>query len=388
MRVILHVDMDAFFAAVEVLDNPRLRGLPVIVGGPSRRSVVAAASYEVRNYGVHSALPLVAALKRCPHATVVPVRHDRYAQVSEQVFAIFYRFTPLVEGLSVDEAFLDVTESQKLFGDGVAIATKIKAAIRDELHLTASAGVAPCKFVAKIASDLKKPDGLVEVKPDEVEAFLRPLAIEKMWGVGPVAAKRLHEAGFVTFGDLAAAPVSQIETLLGSWGVTVHELAKGHDDRPVIADRAAKSIGAENTFDRDLTERSAIERHLLGQCERVAHRLVVSGLRGRTVTIKLKDNLFKLRTVRLRLSEAVNDAGSIFKAVQQLLDRAKYSGWPVRLTGVAVSDLCHGEGQKSLFADQNLVRRSRLEQVVVAARERFGDDSVRRAATLEEDDLG
>jgi len=386
MRVILHIDMDAFFAAVEVLDNPALAGKPVIVGGPSRRSVVAAASYEVRKFGVHSAMPLVTALQKCPHASVVAPRHERYSEVSDQIFAIFRRFTPLVEGLSVDEAFLDVTDSRSLFGDGVTIAKTIKAAIHDELGLTASAGVAPSKFVAKIASDLKKPDGLVVVKEGEVEAFLLPLPIERMWGVGPVAAAKLHESGFATFGDLARAPVAHVESLLGSWGVSVHELAQGHDDRPVVPDMEAKSIGAENTFDHDLTERGAIERQLLGQCERVVQRLVEAGLRGRVVTIKLKDHRFKLHTYRMSLGEPVADVGSFFKAVQRLLDRSKYDGWRVRLTGVSVSDLHAGEGQRSLFEDRDLVRRSRLEQVVVKARERFGDESLRRAATLEDDE--
>ena len=219
--------MDAFYASVEQRDHPELRGKPVLVGGPSARGVVAAASYEARKFGARSAMPMAEALRRCPQAIVVPGRHGHYAAVSSQVFAIFRRYTPLVEGLSLDEAFLDVTGSRALFGDGVEIARRIKAAIRGELELTASAGVAPSKFIAKIASDLEKPDGLVVVRAGEEEAFLAPLSIDRMWGIGPRAAVHLREAGLETIGDLARAGEGRLERLLGSWGASVHRLARG-----------------------------------------------------------------------------------------------------------------------------------------------------------------
>src|SRR6185437_6837526 len=230
-RTILHVDIDAFYASVEQRDDPALRGRPVLVGGRSRRGVVLAASYEARPSGARSAMPMAEALRRCPEAIVVPPRHDRYADVSADVFAIFRRYTPLVEGLSVDEAFLDVTASGALFGDGEAIARRIKREIRDEVGLTASAGVAPCKFAAKIASDLDKPDGLVIV-PDDVAAFLAPLPVERMWGVGPKTAPRLRDAGYATIGDLAAAEPSALATILGEAGAAhVGPLARGVDAR-------------------------------------------------------------------------------------------------------------------------------------------------------------
>ncbi len=254
MREILHIDMDAFFASVEQLDDPSLRGEPVLVGGAERRGVVAAASYEARPFGIHSAMPMAEALRRCRHAIVVPPRRHRYEEVSASIFAVFRRFTPLVEGLSVDEAFLDVTASRGLFGDGEAIARRIRQAIRAETGLTASAGVAPSKFVAKIASDFDKPDGLVVVRPEEVRAFLDPLPIERMWGVGPKAAARLHGLGYVTLRDLAEADVRRLEATLGSWGGEVARLARGEDEREVVSEREAKSIGAEETYDEDSDE--------------------------------------------------------------------------------------------------------------------------------------
>ena len=244
--------MDAFYASVEQRDHPALRGRPVLVGGPSRRGVVTAASYEARPFGARSAMPMAQAIRLCPEAVVVPVRMDRYVEVSAQIFAIFHRYTPLVQGLSLDEAFLDVTASQSLFGDGASIARQIKDAIRRELELTASAGVAPCRFVAKVASDLRKPDGLVVVREDEVRAFLAPLPIERMWGVGQKTAPKLRALGFATLDDFARADGAQLEHLLGSWGRHVQSLARGDDDREVDPHLAAKSVGAESTYEHDL----------------------------------------------------------------------------------------------------------------------------------------
>src|SRR5690606_17777249 len=248
MRKILHVDMDAFFASVEQRDDPRLRGKPVVVGGASRRGVVAAASYEAREFGVRSAMPMAEALRRCPRLIVVPPRGDRYGEVSARVFDVFHAYTPLVEGLSIDEAFLDVTASRSLFGDGPTIARRIKQDVLDATGLTCSAGVAPCKFVAKIASDMEKPNGLTVVAGD-VAAFLAPLPIERMWGIGPKTAPTLRRLGYATLGDLARADPAALERALGSWGPEVRELARGNDPRDVVPDREAKSIGAECTYD-------------------------------------------------------------------------------------------------------------------------------------------
>jgi DNA polymerase IV len=383
-RQILHIDMDAFYAAVEQRDDPSLRGRPVLVGGPSRRGVVAAASYEARTFGVHSAMPMAEALRRCPEAVVLSGRHGHYGEVSQQMFGVLSRFTPLVEGLSLDEAFLDVTHSQSLFGSGQAIARAIKEAILEEIGLTASAGVAPCKFAAKIASDLDKPDGLVVV-PDDVAGFLAPLPVERMWGVGPKATERLHRAGLRRIGDLARSDRRSLESLLGkSWGAHVFDLARGIDDRAVVPGRDAVSIGAEETFDHDVTDRSELERRLLRQSARVARRLIDGGLVARAVAIKVKYGDFTAVTRRVTLPEPVGDTDSIFRAARALLDRVELAGAPVRLTGVSVSGLTAGAGslEESLFPSESAVRRRRLEEVTAQVAKRFGDKRITRAELL------
>ena len=380
-RQILHVDMDAFFASVEQRDHPELRGRPVLVGGPSRRGVVAAASYEARKYGVFSAMPMAHALRRCPDAVVVSGRHGHYAAVSGDVFAIFRRYTPLVEGLSLDEAFLDVTDSRRLFGDGPTIAERIRADIRRELRLTGSAGVAPCKFAAKIASDMNKPDGLTVVGPD-VRSFLAPLPVERMWGIGPVAAARMHEAGFDTIGDLAGASAAELEGLLGSWGRQVHLLANGVDPREVVPGVAPKSVGAEETFEVDLTRADDLRRALLSQSARVAHRLFAAGLHGDVVTVKIKHADFTLRTHRTTLPEPVCDTDGIYQAARALLDEMDLAGRPVRLTGVSVSGLGTGPVQRSLFDARSRSRAEAIEAVTAQVRARFGDHGLTRAELL------
>lgn len=383
MRTILHIDMDAFFASVEQLDDPALRGKPVLVGGPERRGVVAAASYEARPFGVRSAMPMAEALRRCPGAIVVPPRRRRYEEVSAQVFAIFRRFTPLVEGLSVDEAFLDVTASRSLFGDGEAIATRIRAAIRQETGLTASAGVAPSKFVAKIASDQGKPDGLVVVREEEVRAFLEPLPVERMWGVGPKAAERLRAMGYATLGDLARGDTRMIESALGSWGRGVAELARGIDERAVEPDRDAKSVGAEETYEEDLTDRATIERTLLAHSVRVARRLHEGGLFARRVTVKLKYADFTVKTRQLRLPEPIDDATSLYEAARSLLERFPIAGRRVRLTGVSAGELSEGAPQPSLFTSPDRERRRALESVSAELGKRFGAAGLTRADLLD-----
>jgi len=382
VRQILHIDMDAFFASVEQRDDPSLRGKPVLVGGGERRGVVAAASYEARPFGVRSAMPMARALRLCPEAIVVPPSRGRYEEASAAVFAVFERFTPLVEGLSLDEAFLDVTASRRLFGDGEAIARQIKAAIRDETELVASAGVAPSKFVAKIASDLDKPDGLVVVGGDEVEGFLAPLPIERMWGIGPKAAHRLRSMGFETLGDLARADEATLERALGSWGAEVGRLARGIDDRDVVPDREAKSIGAEETYDDDLTTRAAIERTLLAHASRVAARLHRSALCAGRVTVKLKRADFTLKTRQARLPHPVDDATSIYEVACALLDRFELRGHRFRLTGVSAGDLQKGPPPRTLFEDETRSKRRAVEKAMGELRERFGAGGLTRAELL------
>lgn len=385
MAVIIHVDMDAFFASVEQRDNPSLRGRPVVVGGRSRRGVVAAASYEARPFGVRSAMPMVEALRRCPDVVVVPPNHDKYVAASEKVFEVFRRYTPEVQGLSLDEAFLDVTGSRALFGDGPTIARRIKAEVKAETDLIASAGVAPSKFVAKIASDQDKPDGLCVVREDEVVAFLRPLPIERMWGVGPKAATKLRGAGLSTLADLADAELPRLEALLGpSWGAHVQLLAQGHDHRRVVIGHTAKSIGHEHTFERDLRTRRELEAKLLYQASKVAARLVASDICGHVVQVKVKYGDHTLKTRQARLPEAVADTDSIYEAARELLGRFPSLERGVRLTGVSVSDLAPGPPQKGLFPEPKKAKREKIEQALAALKGRYGEKQVVRGTLLDQ----
>jgi len=287
--MILHADMDAFYASVEERDRPELVGKPVIVGGtPEKRGVVSAANYVARKYGVHSAMPAVTAHRLCPQGIYVPPRIDYYAEVSAQIRAIFERFTPLVEPLSLDEAFLDVTGSEHLFGPAVEIGRKIKQAIRQEIRLVVSAGVAPNKFLAKIASDLKKPDALVVVEPDKVQEFLDPLPVERLWGVGKQSSKVFQRLGIHTVGQLRQWPLDVLQARFGTSGEHLWKLAHGRDDRPVVREREAKSISHETTFEHDIADLEVLRAWLVDLTEQVGCRLRRHGLRGRTVQLKVR----------------------------------------------------------------------------------------------------
>ena len=369
--------MDAFYASVEQHDDPSLRGRPILVGGRSRRSVVATASYEARRFGARSAMPMMEAIRLCPQAVIVPPRMDRYVEVSAAVFEIFRRYTPLVQGLSLDEAFLDVTQSRSLFGDGPAIARAIRSAIEEETGLTASAGVAPCMFVAKVASDVHKPNGLTVVEQDAVAAFLAPLPIERMWGIGPKTAPKLRARGLATLGDLARAKLPELESLLGEWGMEARDLASGIDDREVDPNGETKSIGAEETYEDDLTDRESIARTLLEHAARVAQRLVHEGIRARGVTVKLKYADFTLRTRQAKLPSPVSDTDSIYRAALALLDRFPRRdgarGERVRLTGISVFALGGAEDEApALFPDRAAENRRTVEELVARVSERFG----------------
>ena len=381
MRTVIHFDMDAFFASVEQLDDPDLRGKPVLVGARSRRGVVTAASYEARPAGVGSAMSMVEALRRCPDAIVVPPRRARYSELSGRVFEVFRRYTPLVEGLSVDEAFLDVTGSRALFGDGPEIARRIKQDVSAEIGLTGSAGVAPNKFVAKIASDLHKPDGLTVVPHDGAAEFLAPLPLERMWRVGPKARVRLRAAGLQSIGDLARADACTLEQLLGSWGPVARELARGVDERPVVVGSPPKSLGSESTFEHDLATSDALLKPILRQSMQVADRLVNTGLWAQVVTLKIKYGDHRIRTRQARLSRAVCDTDAIFEAARDLLMRFDALDAGVRLTGVSVSSLTkHPDAE--LFPDAERARRERLAVTTRALRERFGVAGVTRASLI------
>jgi DNA polymerase IV len=382
-RTILHVDMDAFYASVEQRDEPKLRGMPVIVGGNSRRGVVLAASYEVRPFGVRSAMPMAEALRLAPKAIVVMPHRDRYEQASAQILAVLHRYTPLVEPLSLDEAFLDVTASASLFGTGRAIADAIKRDVRKELELTASAGVAPCKFVAKVASDLRKPDGLVVVEQEQVAAFLAPLPVERMWGVGPKTAPKMRALGFETLGDLARADERTLCRTLGSWGSEVARLARGFDTREVIPDALARSIGAEQTYERDLVGAQAVGQSLLEHAARVARRLCRSGLGARCITVKIKYSDFTLRTRRTTLPDPVQSTDAIHDAAVALVASLPLANRRVRLTGVSVSGLVATNAARTLFPDARADKRRALEEVTARIADRFDDEwAVTRASLL------
>jgi DNA polymerase-4 len=378
---ILHVDLDAFFAAVEQRDRPELRGRPVIVGGggPNDRGVVSAASYEARAFGVHSAMPLRQAGRLCPHGVFLPVDGAKYQQVSREVMAILRRFTPLVEPISIDEAFLDVTASRALFGDGETIALRIKSAIRDEVDLTVSVGVARSKLVAKIASDLRKPDGLVVVPPGAEQAFLAPLAITRLWGVGAKSAAALNEYGVRTIGDLAALPADLLVRRFGKHGASLGERARGVDADPV-GDRAdAKSIGHEHTFDVDTSDREVIERTILAMAEGVAGRLRDSGVKASTVSVKIRDTSFRTITRQRTLLEPTDLTEPIFRTALELA-RPEVRGVRIRLLGVTASGLGNRD-QLALFASED-PRRRRVVEAADAVRHRFGERAITRARLL------
>ena len=383
-RAIMHVDMDAFYAAVEQRDHPAYKGRPVIVGADPRggkgRGVVAACSYEARVFGVRSALPISRAYRLCRHAIFLPVRMNRYTEVSERVFAVLRRYTDLVEPISIDEAFVDVTGSTSLFGEPAGIGRRIKTEILREEGLSASVGVAPNKFVAKIASDLEKPDGFVVVRPEEVETFLANLSVTYLWGAGEKTAAALQRLGIRTIGQLARWPVDELHRRFGRMGAHLHQLSRGIDDRPVVPQAMAKSIGAETTFPVDTTEPERIQQTLLGLAERVSTRLRREGYTGQTITLKLRYADFTTLTRSLTLPEPVTFTEEIHATALSLLQKIPWRGQSIRLLGVAVSRLAGGSppGQVPLFPVDP--RREKIAQAVDEIRRRFGEGGITRAS--------
>jgi len=375
--------MDAFYASVEQRDDPALRGRPVIVGGNARRGVVLAASYEVRPFGVRSAMPMARALALAPEAVVVSPRHDAYADASARVFDILGSVTPLVEPLSLDEAFLDVTASRALFGAPAEVARRLRARIADEVGLPASAGIAGVKLVAKIASDIAKPNGQVEVPADGGAAFLAPLPVSRLWGVGPKSARTLATMGFETVGDIARHDPEALVRRLGPSGRALWEQANAIDPRPVIPDRDAKSIGAEDTFDEDLSGVDALAPRIHAQALRVARRLRHAGLRARTVQLKLKRADFTLVTRRATLDEATDDGQLLYREAAALL--AREPARPTRLTGVSAQNLIAAAApQLGLFAPPPTAAQA-LNRALDAIAHRFGADSVTTADVADDD---
>ena len=381
-RTILHVDMDAFYASVEQRDDPLLRGKPVLVGGREGRGVVCAASYEARAFGCRSAMPMSQAMRLCPHAAVVKPDFAKYTEASRAIRAIFERFSPEIEPLSLDEAFIDVTASLALFGTARRIAEDIRAAVREELRLTCSVGIAPNKFVAKIASDLDKPDALVDLdfdlarEPERLAARLAPLKVERMWGVGPVTARALHERGYRTFGDMQRAGERQLIADFAESGAHWWRLARGCDDRPVETGRAAKSVGEEETFPEDILDRAEIEAKLVAQADEVGRRLRAKGLFAQTVEIKIRFSDFETRSHARTLVTPTDHTHELRQHARELLKSFAQREWrAVRLCGFCASKVTDAPGQLGLFDGEKREKLSKLDDLRDRIRTRFGSRS-------------
>jgi len=349
-RAIVHLDMDAFFAAVEVLERPELAGKPVLVGGrPEERGVVSAASYPARAFGVHSAMPMARALALCPQAIVLPPRHHLYQEYSQRVMEILRQASPVVEQVSIDEAYLDLTAQVMAWEAAIEVARQLQGRVRDEVGLSASLGVATNKLVAKVASARDKPGGLTVVRPGEEATFLAPLPVHVLWGVGPVTAQRLAEMGVTTVGDLARLPEEELRARFGRRGIEMAHQAQGIDERPVVTEYARKSLSQETTFVRDLRDAETLRRQLWQLSQGVGQQLKEAGLAARTVALKLRYADFTTLTRQMRLAVPTDDERAIYRAAAVLLRRAWQRGRPVRLLGVAGRDLSPSAGQLPLL---------------------------------------
>lgn len=374
-RWIMHVDMDAFYASVEILDNPELKGLPVIVGGRSARGVVSTCSYEARKFGVHSAMPLFEARRLCPHGVYLPVRPHRYAEMSGKIMAIFRETSPLVEQLSIDEAFLDLTGMERL-GGAETIARKVQNRIMDELKLSASVGLAPNKFLAKLASDMRKPHGFVKIAPEEAALLLAPMQVSKIFGIGRSAEEKLKQFGIEKIGQLAAADITILRKVFGINAEQVKLLARGLDDRPVVNEEEAKSIGKENTFERDLTDFESCREEVLDLCGQVGWRLRREKLAGHTVTLKVKFADFHTITRSATSDRLIVWDEDIFALVEKLLQKINVKPG-VRLLGVSVSNLFCPEDEPTLGFEED-ERMKKRNQAIDALKGKFGENIIKR----------
>lgn len=391
MRTILHVDLDAFYAAVEQRDDPRLQGKPVLVGGSVRRGVVASCSYEARAFGIASAMPMAEAMRRCPNAIVVRHRMDRYVEASRQLFAILSDFSPEVEGLSLDEAFLDCTGTERLLGDGRTIAAAIKHRVRQELALVASVGVAPIKFAAKIASDIDKPDGLRVVTQPDLVPFLHALPATRLWGVGQKTRDVLAGIGLTTIGDVARYPETALVGRLGATtGHHLAALARGEDSRPVIAERDAVSVGHQQTFERDIDDKGELAVILLAQADRVAARLRAAERRARAAVLTVKYDDFRQITRRTTFATATSDGGVLARTAIELLAHVPIEprkGCRARLCGVAAQNLVARDAPQQLgFDEPDRAKRERLGHTIDTLAAKFGSGTIQRAVHLRRDD--
>ncbi|HET9987120.1 MAG TPA: DNA polymerase IV [Kofleriaceae bacterium] len=387
MRTILHVDLDAFYAAVEQRDDPRLRGKPVLVGGSIKRGVVASCSYEARVFGIKSAMPMAEAMRRCPHAIVVKHRMERYVDASSVFFKILGDYSPDVEGLSLDEAFLDCTGSERLLGDGATIARAIKQRVTAETELVASVGVAPIKFAAKIASDIDKPDGLRVVTEEGLLPFLHALPVTRLWGVGEATRTALASMGLSTIGEVARYPESALVGRLGAvTGQHLAALARGEDARPVVSEREAVTIGHRETFEHDLEDKGELGVVLLDQADRVASRLRAAELRARTVTLIIKYDDFRQITRRTTLEQATSDGGLLARTAIELLAKVPIEsrrGGRVRLCGISADNLEPRDAPRQLgFDEATREKGERLGSTIDKLAAKFGKGTIRRAVHL------
>lgn len=373
--------MDAFFASVEQRDNPALRGKPVLVGGSGPRGVVTAASYEARVFGCRSAMPMAVARRLCPHAIIVRGRGEAYREANEALMEILESYSPLVQPVSIDEAYVDVTGSVRLFGPPRHIGAEIKRRVFEATRLTCSVGVAPSKFVAKIASDLEKPDGLTVIEPGRVRGVLWPLPATVIHGLGPASASRLATLGVRTVGDLAAMDPARLTDVFGTYGERLHALANGVDDRPVVPDREAKSVGHEQTFSEDLRDPEHVRATLLAHVEQVARRLRRKELRARTVTLKIRFGDFQTVTRSHTLDAPTDSTDTLWRAAESVfLTWMRVDGFrPVRLIGMSASNL-GDEEQLALFAEPVDAKRAQVDRATDAIVQKFGKGSIRRAA--------
>jgi DNA polymerase-4 len=403
-RMVFHVDMDAFYASVEQLENPALRGKPVIVGGvDSGRGVVSAASYEARVFGIHSAMPVAQARKRCPHGIFIPGRHAVYGDYSRRLMDCLSEFTPSLEQLSVDEAFLDMTGTEALFGEAEASGRKLKAVIRERLGLAASVGVAENKFLAKLASDYRKPDGLMVVRAGEAQAFLDPMSVDRLWGVGKKTVLELHRVGFYTIAQLRVQPIATLVSYFGeNFAQHLHSLANGEDDREVVTESQEKSISHERTYESDTSDAELLTATLLELSERVARRARKDGLSGRTVTFVWRNPDFSRQSHSRSLPDPTHSSRVVYEAVLELFrataktrgaDRAGSRGQnnsqpgkgarKFRLIGVRLSNFTQDSQQLSLFQNPKPARS--LDAAMDAVRDRFGEGAIRRARLADPD---
>ena len=380
-RQIIHVDMDAFYASVEQLDNPALIGKPVIVGGaPQKRGVVSAASYEVRKFGVHSAMPMSQAIRLCPNAIVLPVRMKRYVELSKEIHTIFQQFTPQIEPISLDEAFLDVTGSLQLFGSAEKIGRDIKDQIKKQLGLVASVGIAANKFLAKIASDLEKPDGFVIITEENKQQILGPLPVSRIWGVGKVTEKALKSKGIDTVKQLRETPTDILRSIFGDQMPHMLRLAQGVDNREVESGREAKSISSEQTFATDITNKNILLDVLLHQVEDVAQRLRLNDLEAKTITLKFRYDDFRTITRSSTFDSPTNTTKTLWEEAKEVfLKWHKKSAGALRLLGFGASGLQRaGSGQRQLFEEPEQKKQKRLDEAFDKIRDKFGHDALRR----------